>query len=36
VAAALKKAGYHAVWCGQNTWNGVAILSRDAEPIITG
>jgi exodeoxyribonuclease III len=34
-AAAIGKAGYHAVWRGQRTWNGVAILSRAAEPIVT-
>src|ERR1700761_2256612 len=33
--AALNKAGYHAVWCGQKTWNGVAILSRRSAPIVT-
>lgn len=27
--AALKKAGYHAIWHGQKAWNGVAILSKD-------
>jgi putative transposase len=32
---ALRKAGYHAVWSGQKTWNGVAILSRKGEPIVT-
>lgn len=32
---ALEKAGYGAVWHGQPRWNGVAILARDAEPIIT-
>jgi len=32
---AIKRAGYHAVWRGQRTWNGVAILSRRAEPIVT-
>jgi exodeoxyribonuclease III len=32
---AIKKAGYRAVWHGQKTWNGVAILSRRAEPIVT-
>jgi exodeoxyribonuclease-3 len=26
--AALKKAGYNAIWHGQKAWNGVAILSR--------
>ena len=34
-AEALLKAGYHAVWSGQKTWNGVAILARGAEPIVT-
>src|SRR5690348_16313790 len=34
-AKALRKAGYHAVWRGQRTWNGVAILSRHGEPIVT-
>jgi exodeoxyribonuclease III len=34
-ADAIRKAGYHAVWRGQRTWNGVAILSRNAEPIVT-
>lgn len=33
--AALAKAGYGAVWQGQKTWNGVAILARKAEPILT-
>jgi exodeoxyribonuclease-3 len=30
---ALREAGYHALWKGQRAWNGVAILSRGAEPI---
>jgi exodeoxyribonuclease-3 len=34
-AAAIKRAGYHAVWRGERTWNGVAILSRLGEPIVT-
>lgn len=34
-AAAIRKSGYHAVWRGQKTWNGVAILSRLREPIVT-
>ncbi|MCK1710074.1 MULTISPECIES: exodeoxyribonuclease III [unclassified Bradyrhizobium] len=34
-AAALEKAGYGAVWRGQKTWNGVAILARNAEPVLT-
>jgi len=33
--AALAKAGYGAAWRGQKSWNGVAILSRDCEPIVT-
>lgn len=32
---ALAAAGYGAVWVGQPTWNGVAILSRGAEPVLT-
>lgn len=34
-AVAIEKAGYGAVWCGQRTWNGVAILARNAEPVLT-
>ena len=34
-ANALAQAGYQAVWRGQRTWNGVAILARGAEPILT-
>jgi len=33
-AAAIAKAGYGAVWQGQKTWNGVAILARKAEPVL--
>ena len=33
--AALKRAGYYAVWVGEKTWNGVAILSRRGEPVVT-
>ncbi|QIG91588.1 MULTISPECIES: exodeoxyribonuclease III [unclassified Bradyrhizobium] len=33
-AAAIEKAGYGAVWQGQKTWNGVAILARKAEPVL--
>ena len=32
---AIEKAGYGAVWRGEKSWNGVAILARDAEPILT-
>jgi exodeoxyribonuclease-3 len=31
--AALRAAGYGAVWHGQKSWNGVAILARGAEPV---
>ncbi len=34
-AAALTAAGYNAVWQGERTWNGVAILARGATPILT-
>ena len=33
--AALQAAGYGAVWQGQHRWNGVAILARGAEPVLT-
>ncbi len=33
--AALKAAGYHAVWQGERSWNGVAILARNADPVLT-
>jgi exodeoxyribonuclease-3 len=32
---AINAAGYGAVWHGQKSWNGVAILARDADPIET-
>ena len=31
----IRKAGYGAVWHGQSSWNGVAILAKDADPIET-
>jgi len=34
-ALALRSAGYGAVWHGQKSWNGVAILARDTNPIET-
>jgi exodeoxyribonuclease III len=34
-ADALRKAGYGAVWRGQKSWNGVAILARGATPVLT-
>jgi len=33
--AALEDAGYGAVWSGQKTWNGVALLARDTRPILS-
>jgi exodeoxyribonuclease III len=33
--AAIAKAGYGAVWRGQKSWNGVAILARGSDPIVT-
>src|SRR6478609_4783465 len=34
-AAALREAGYHALWKGQQSWNGVAILTRDGVAVET-
>ena len=34
-AEALRKIGYGAVWSGQRSWNGVAILARGQAPIVT-
>jgi exodeoxyribonuclease III len=31
---AIEKLGYGAVWRGQKTWNGVAILARKREPVL--
>src|SRR5215212_2634890 len=33
--AALRRAGYQALWHGQKSWNGVAILARGMEPVET-
>jgi exodeoxyribonuclease III len=33
--AAIEKAGYGAVWRGEKSWNGVAILARGCEPVLT-
>jgi exodeoxyribonuclease-3 len=32
---AIRDAGYGAIWHGQKSWNGVAILARGAEPVET-
>jgi exodeoxyribonuclease-3 len=34
-AEALRKIGYEAVWCGEHSWNGVAILAREHAPVLT-
>ncbi|MGB3643386.1 MAG: exodeoxyribonuclease III [Mesorhizobium sp.] len=34
-AREIEKAGYGAIWHGQKSWNGVAILARDRTPIET-
>src|SRR3954467_5145346 len=34
-APALRQAGYGAIWHGQKSWNGVAILARGTDPIET-
>lgn len=31
----LRDAGYDAVWQGQSRWDGVALLSREGEPVLT-
>src|SRR3984893_2429065 len=33
---AIEKAGYGAIWQGQKSWNGVAILTRGADPVEIG
>ena len=33
--ATIKKVGYEAVWRGESGWNGVAILARGCEPVVT-
>lgn len=33
--AAIRRAGYDAVWSGQKSWNGVAILARGMQPVVT-
>jgi exodeoxyribonuclease-3 len=34
-AAAIRAAGYGAIWHGQKSWNGVAILARGGDPVET-
>jgi exodeoxyribonuclease-3 len=33
--AVIRDAGYGAVWRGQRSWNGVAILAKGADPVLT-
>jgi len=33
--SALRALGYRSVWRGERSWNGVAILARDQEPVLT-
>jgi exodeoxyribonuclease III len=34
-ATALRDLGYGCIWLGERSWNGVAILARDCEPVLT-
>ena len=34
-ADTLRSLGYRAVWQGERSWNGVAILARDQDPVLT-
>ena len=34
-ARALGDLGYRGVWLGERSWNGVAILARDCDPVLT-
>jgi exodeoxyribonuclease III len=34
-AHAIRALGYQAVWQGERSWNGVAILARECEPVLT-
>src|SRR3954470_21337768 len=34
-ARTLEKLGYRAVWQGQRSWNRVAILAREWDPVVT-
>src|SRR5213079_2020152 len=33
--AAIRDAGYDAIWHGQKSWNGVGILARGTQPVET-
>ena len=34
-ASALRDLGYRGVWLGERSWNGVAILARECDPVLT-
>jgi len=34
-ASALRDVGYDGVWLGERSWNGVAILTRECDPVLT-
>src|SRR2546430_15327512 len=34
-AGALRDIGYRGVWLGERSWNGVAILARECDPMVT-
>jgi exodeoxyribonuclease-3 len=34
-ASTLRDLGYRGVWVGERSWNGVAILARDCDPVLT-
>jgi len=34
-AGSLRDLGFHGVWLRERSWNGVAILARDREPVLT-
>src|ERR1700729_1155972 len=34
-ASALRNLGYRGVWLGERSWNGIAILARECDPVLT-
>jgi exodeoxyribonuclease III len=33
--SALRDLGYRGVWLGERSWNGVAVLARECDPVLT-